>query len=91
MTPRSPSPPLVKGINGIVSRLSKKVNYSALNGKKTKAITPIEQELRMKYWKWKIVCNFVKIENKAKMSVRPKIWINQAIKTKIKTKRGKTR
>ena len=66
MTPRSPSPPLIKGIDGIVSRHPNEVNYFTLNGKKTKAITRIEQELRMKYGKYKIVCNFAKIKNKAK-------------------------
>ena len=34
MTPRSPSPPFIKGIDGIVSRHPNEVNYSTLNGKR---------------------------------------------------------
>ena len=35
MTPRSPSPPLIKGIDGIVIKHRNEVNYSTLNGKRT--------------------------------------------------------
>ena len=33
MAPRSPSPPLIKGIDGIVSRPPNEVNYPTLNEK----------------------------------------------------------
>ena len=75
-------------IDWIISRLPNKVNYFKLNGKKTKAITRIEQELRMKYEKCKIVCNFVNIENKAKNTSKTKKmnWPgnkNKKIKNKV--------
>ena len=47
-----------------------------LNRKKSKAITWIEQELKMKYRKCKIFSNLVKIGNKAKKTSKTKI-LNQ--------------
>ena len=89
MTPSSPSPPLIKGIDGIVSRSPNEVNYSTLNGKKTKATTRIEQELRMKYGKYKIVYNSVKIENKANNTSKTKILNRPSNKNKNKQRKNK--
>ena len=47
MTPRSPSPPLIKGIDGIVSRPPNEVNFSTMNGKMMKTGKPIENERRL--------------------------------------------
>ena len=65
MVLQSSSPLFIKVIDEIVSRHPNEVNYSTLNGKKTKAAIQIEQELKMIYGKFKIFCNYVKSENKA--------------------------
>ena len=51
MTPRSPSPSLIKGIDGIVSRPPNEINYSTLNEKRLKSGEPPENEIRQKYKK----------------------------------------
>ena len=71
-------------MDGIVSRSPKEVNYSTLNRKKSKAITWIEQELKMKYRKCKIFSNLVKIGNKAKKTSKTKILNQPGNKNKIK-------
>ena len=72
MVSRSSSQPLIKVIDTIVSKPPNEVNYSTLNGKKMKAVTRIEQELKRKYGKCKIFGNYVKYENKEKIPIRPK-------------------
>lgn len=57
MVSQSSSPALIKEIGRILSRPPNKVNYFTLNGKKTKAVTQIEQELKMKDKKYKIFGN----------------------------------
>ena len=52
MTPRSPSPPLIKGIDGIVSRPPNEVNYSALNGKSMETRKQPGNEIRQKFKKY---------------------------------------
>ena len=64
MTPRSPSPPLIKGIDGIVSRPPNEVNYSALNGKMMKTGKPTENRIRGNYKKRGISGNMAKYVKK---------------------------
>ena len=45
MTPRSPSPPLIKGIDWIVSRPPNEVDYSTLNGKRMETGKQPENEI----------------------------------------------
>ena len=52
MTPRSPSSPLIKGIDGIVSRPPNEVNYSTLNGKRMETGKQPGKEIRRKYKKY---------------------------------------
>ena len=52
MTPRSPSPPLIKGIDGIVSRPPNEVNYSTLNGKNMETRKQPGNEIRQKFKKY---------------------------------------
>ena len=64
MTPRSPSPPLIKGIDGIVSRPPNEVNYSTLNGKMMKTGKPTRNRIQSDY-KYGIsgnMANYVKKE-----------------------------
>ena len=49
MAPGSPSPPLIKGINGIVSRPPNEVNYSTLNGKRMEIGKQTENEIRQAF------------------------------------------
>ena len=60
MTQRPSSPPLVKGIDGIVSRYPNKVNYSTLNGKRIETGKQPEIEIRRKYRISKNMANDVK-------------------------------
>jgi len=49
MTHRSSSPPLIKGIDGIVSRPPNEVNYPTLNGKRIETEKQSENKIRRKY------------------------------------------
>ena len=60
MTHRSSSPPLIKGIDGIVSRSPNKVNYSALNGESMETRKQPGIEIRRKYRKFGISGNRTK-------------------------------
>ena len=51
MAPRAPSPPLIKGIDGIVSRPPNEVNYSTLNEKNMETGKQTGEEIRRKYKK----------------------------------------
>ena len=51
MTHRSSSPPLVKVIDGVVSRSLNEINYSVLNGKRMKTGKQQENGIRRKYKK----------------------------------------
>ena len=67
MVPRSPSPPLIKGIDGIVSRPPNEVNYSTLNEESMEARKQPENEIRRKFKKLGISgnqANYVKQEEK---------------------------
>ena len=65
MVSRSPSSPLIKGIDGIARRSLNKYNYSTLNGKQIRnTITRIEQKLKKTYRK-RLFGNYVKWKNKA--------------------------
>ena len=52
MAPRAPSPPLIKGIDGIVSRPLNEVNYSTLNGKNMETRKQPGNEIRRKFKKY---------------------------------------
>ena len=52
MAPRAPSPPLIKGIDGIVSRPPNEVNYSTLNGKNMETRKQPGNEIRRKFKKY---------------------------------------
>ena len=72
MTPRSHSPPLITGIDGIISRPPNKVNYSILNGKNMETGKQPENEIRRKYRKFGISGNierYVKQEENARNSL----------------------
>ena len=60
MTPRSPSPPLIKGTDGIVSRPPNEANYSALNGKIMETGKQLGNKIRQKYRKFGISGNMAK-------------------------------
>ena len=60
MTPRSPSPPLIKGIDEIVSRSPNEINYSTLNGKRMETGKQPENEIIQKYRKYGISGNMTK-------------------------------
>ena len=60
MTPKSPSPPLIKGIDGIVSRPPNEVNYSTLNGKSMVTRKQPGKKIRQKYRKFGISRNMAK-------------------------------
>ena len=60
MTHRLSSPPLIKGIDGIVSRSPNKVNYSTLNGKRMESGKQSGNEIRQKYRKYGISGNMAK-------------------------------
>ena len=60
MSPRSPSPPLIKGIDGIVSRPPIEVNYSTLNGKSTETRKQPGNEIRRKSSTYGISGNMAK-------------------------------
>ena len=49
MTPRSPSPPLIKEIDQIVSRNPNEVNYSTLSGKNMETKQQPGNEIRRKF------------------------------------------
>ena len=51
MRPRTPSPPLITGIDGIVSRPHNEVNYSALNGKNMETRKQPGNEIRRTFKK----------------------------------------
>ena len=51
MTHQSSSPPLIKGIDGIISRPPNKVKYSTLNGKRLEAGKQPGNKIRQKYKK----------------------------------------
>ena len=52
MRPRTPSPPLITGIDGIVSRPPNEVNYSTLNGKRMETGKQPENKIRRKHKKY---------------------------------------
>ena len=52
MKQRTPSPPLITGIDGIVSRPPNEVNYSALNGKNMETRKQPGNEIRRKLKKY---------------------------------------
>ena len=54
MAPRAPSPPLIKGIDGIVSRSPNEVNYSTLNGKNMETRKQPGHEIRRKFKKYRL-------------------------------------
>ena len=54
------SPPLIKGIDGIVSRSPNEVNYSILNGKRMQTGKPPENKIQRKYKKYGISGNMAK-------------------------------
>ena len=63
MRQRTPSPPLITGIDGIVSRPPNEVNYSALNGKNMETRKQPDNERQRKYKKQRIsekMTNYVK-------------------------------
>ena len=60
MAPRAPSPPLIKGIDGIVSRHPNEVNYSTLNRKRMESGKQPGKEIRQKYRKYGIPGNMAK-------------------------------
>ena len=60
MRQRTPSPPLITGIDGIVSRPPNEVNYSTLNGKRMEICKPPENKIRRKYRKYGISGNMAK-------------------------------
>ena len=51
MRQRTPSPPLITGIDGIVSRPPNEVNYSPLNGKMMKTGKPTENRIPRRNYK----------------------------------------
>ena len=57
MTPRAPSPPLIKGIDGIVSMHPNELNYSTFNGKRMESGKQPGKEIRQKYRKHRISGN----------------------------------
>ena len=54
MTHQSSSPPLIKGIDGIISRHPNEVNYSAVSGTKIESGKQLEIEIQQKYRKYKL-------------------------------------
>ena len=76
MTPRSPSPSLIKGIDGIISRHCNEVNYSTLNGKNMETVKQPGHETRIKSLKKKHALLYNYFENKAKTNSKTKI-LNQ--------------
>mmetsp|Transcript_53974 Transcript_53974/g.61084 ORF Transcript_53974/g.61084 Transcript_53974/m.61084 type:complete len:103 (-) Transcript_53974:340-648(-) len=51
MRPRTPSPPLITGIDGIVRRPPNEVNYPTLNGKMMKTGKPTENRIPIRDYK----------------------------------------
>ena len=62
---RSSSAPLLKGIDGIVSKYSNKVNYSALNKAKIESRKQLENEIWQKYGISGNMAKYVKQEENA--------------------------
>ena len=65
MRQRTPSPPFITGIDGIVSRPPNEVNYSTLNEKSMEARKQPRNEIRRKFIKHRISennANYVKQE-----------------------------
>ena len=60
MISRSPSPPLIKGIDGIVSRPPNEVNYSTLNSKNMETRIQPGKEKSRKYKKYERSGNMAK-------------------------------
>ena len=81
MTHRSSSPPLIKEIDGIVSRSPNEVNYSSLNGKRMETGKQQENEIRRKYKKHGISGNKAKYVKQEENTGKSKIWWNQSKKT----------
>ena len=73
MRPRTASPPLITGIDGIVSRPPNEVNYSALNGKNMETSKQPGIEIRRTYRKFGISGNMTKdvkqVENAGKIKI----------------------
>ena len=74
MTPRSPSPPLIKGNDGIVSRPPNEVNYSTLKGKNMKTGKQLESEIRPDFKRFGIFGKIVDIYMKQKKMPANKIF-----------------
>ena len=68
MRPMTPSPPLITGIDGIVSRPPNEVNYSPLNGKMMKTGKPTENRVRGNYKKYGISGNMAKYVKKEEIA-----------------------
>ena len=66
------SPPLIKGIDWIVSRPPNEVNFSTLNGKRMETGKESLNEIKEKRLRKKYRILFKYIENKAKLTVKPK-------------------
>ena len=49
MAPRAPSPPLIKGTDGIISRPPNEVNYSTLNEKNMETAKQLENVIRQDF------------------------------------------
>ena len=82
MASRPSSPPLIKGIDGIVSRPPNKVNYSTLNGKRMESGKQPGNEIRQIFQKYGISGNYVKDENKAKDTSKTDILSRQGDENK---------
>ena len=76
----SPSPPLIKGIDGIESRPPKQVNYSPLNGISDIKIEQMEKEEKQIFEKNTIIGHIMNKENKVKNNGKFIFGINQGKK-----------
>ena len=83
MTPRSPSPFLIKGIDGIVSRPPNEVNYSALNGKSMETRKQSGNEIKRKFKKIRISGNMTKDVKQEENAGKIKMWTKESTKTKL--------
>ena len=85
MRQRTPSPPLITGIDGIVSRPPNEVNYSTLNEKRMEPGKQAGKEIRRKYKKHGISGNMVNYVKKEENAGKDEYLIEPGDENKIDT------
>ena len=76
MRPRTPSPPLITGIDGTVSRPPNEVNYSTLNGKRMETGTQPGNEIRLLLRKETLALRLLKL-NKHRLKKLERYYVKK--------------